>query len=271
MPRHLVVPAELSGPGVQDDQRVGVEVASRVGGTVRILGCAAPRQRIRISDVEASRPIERRLPPRSSSRGQARYPPRTADRVEPPDKPSGAGVQREEGPAAAWIEARAASEDEPVGCQGRNVDRLRGGRQLVDPQKRAGPGRKSKRAGVGIAEQPTTLARKPIRPAVRELELSTPDQRPCTGVERVDIAFKCLHVHAPMQHERGRRIDAGEGWGVAKAEPPGHSEPPDGRGVDRTCRNAPRRGQIAARFGPRGDAPVPIAGTEAQAREEGGA
>ena len=84
---HLVVPDDLAGGAVQDDQRVGVERAAGEPGAVRVPRRAAPRAGVRDADVDTALRVDRHRVPRPTPAGVF-VRPGLRDRLEPPDPAS---------------------------------------------------------------------------------------------------------------------------------------------------------------------------------------
>ena len=90
----------------------------------------------------------------------------------------------------------------------------------MNPQERAGLARKCKGAGIRIAEQSAPIGCQAVWPAIGPRKPSSPDDPPGASVQRIDIAFERLHVDASVQHERRRRVNAGEGREIREAKAP---------------------------------------------------
>ena len=122
---HLVVPDDLAGGAVQDDQRVGVERAAGEPGAVREPRRAAPRARVRDADVDTALRVDRHRVPRPTPAGVG-VRPGLRDRLEPPDPASRPGVERVDGSAPAGREADGREVRATAIDDGGDVDELLG-------------------------------------------------------------------------------------------------------------------------------------------------
>ncbi len=265
----LVVPSQRPGLRVGHDEGVGVEDRAGVGAAVRSLARSAPRSRVRDAPEDVV-PVDARCVPRAAAAGLERVAPRVLDRVEPPDRPARATVERVQRAAAARREADRRSEDPVAGDLRRDVDEVFDvGEDAARPDGVAVGGVEREDRLVGDAVDAIALDREPVRARVAEADVVPPAQAPVVEAECVDVAPHVLDVHRLVGHDGRRRQRAGRvRWIDRDRVAPRRAQRRDGVAVDGARRRAPRRREVVIGARPLGGFVAPAAG-ECDREQEG--
>ena len=204
---HLVVPDDLAGGAVQDDQRVRVERAAGEPGAVREPRRPAPRARVRDADVDTALRVDRHRVPRPTPAGVL-VRPGLRDRLEPPESgvPSVRRARRRL--HARWAGSRRSrstrDRDRRRGRCRRTCSVLLARRRCQEILAR--PGVQGERRRVRSLRAAPARRRRPRRSARRSARsCPRPPHAARTAVERDDIRLPGLEVDRVADDDGGGR------------------------------------------------------------------